>query len=69
MGAVKGWINLTPELTLKGQRELQVGQILMFDYEGSKTNIRIMRKYKGKVWGKEVQLYKPEEVGIKEKSK
>lgn len=58
------WINLTDDLTEKGKKELKVGQVMIFDYEGSKTYLKIMRKRKGKVWAKEIQMYRPEEVGI-----
>ena len=58
------WIDLTPELTLKGQEELKTGQILGFDFEGSKTWLRIMRKAKGKVWAKEIDTYTPDQVDI-----
>lgn len=61
------WIDLTPELTKKGQKELQVGQVLFFNFEGSETQLKIMRKHKGKVWAKEVYMYKPDEVGITDK--
>lgn len=55
------WLDITPDLTKKGQRELKVGQVLMFDYEGSAIHLKIMRKFKGKVWAKKVYLYTPEE--------
>jgi hypothetical protein len=61
------WIDLTPDLTEEGQQRLNVGEVLIFNYEGSKTNIRIMRKYKGKVWGKEVQLYRPDQITVEDK--
>lgn len=61
------WIDLTPDLTEKGLKELMVGQVLMFRYEGSETHLKIMRKHKGKVWAKETYLYRPEEVKIVDK--
>lgn len=48
------WIDLTSELTKEGIKNLKVTDVLFFDYEGSKTYIKIMRKSKGKVWGKEL---------------
>lgn len=61
------WIDLTPELTIKGQKELKTGQILGFDFEGSKTWLRIMRKAKGKIWAKEIDTYTPDQVDIVDK--
>lgn len=61
------WIDLTPDLTEEGQQRVNIGEILVFDYEGSKTCIKIMRKFKGKVWGKEVQLYRPDQVEVTDK--
>ncbi len=46
------WINLTEDLTTEGIKKLQVNHVMMFDYEGSPVYIKIMRKQKGKVWGK-----------------
>jgi len=46
------WEDITPDLTKKGQRELKVGQVLIFDYEGSPIHLKIMRKSHGKVWAK-----------------
>ena len=61
------WVDFTNDLTKKGQRELKVGQVLMFNFEGSETHLKIMRKKNGKVWVKEVYLYKPEEVQVRDK--
>lgn len=58
------WIDLTPELTEEGQQRVNVGEVLIFNYEGSKTMLKIMRKHKGKVWAKEIWLYRPDQVGI-----
>lgn len=55
------WIDLTPDLTKKGQQTLRVGQVLIFDFEGSPIHLKIMRKFKGKVWAKKAYLYSPEE--------
>ncbi len=58
------WIDMTPDLTEKGLKELQVGQVMIFEFEGSKTYLKIMRKHKGKVWAKEIQLYRPDQIDI-----
>jgi hypothetical protein len=55
------WEDITDVLTKKGQKELKIGQILMFDYEGSPIHLKIMRKFKGKVWAKKTYAYTPEE--------
>lgn len=60
------WIDLTDDLTLTG-RSIPVGRVLIFDKDGVETHIKIMRKRNGKVWGKIVYMYKPEEVGVKDK--
>ena len=51
------WYDLTPDLTKEGQRKLKVGQVLLFE----KIHLKIMRKYKGKVWAKENYLTSVEE--------
>ena len=61
------WHDITDILTPKGIKNLKVGQVLLFEFEGSETQIKIMRKQKGKVWAKEVYLYKEDEVFIKDK--
>lgn len=61
------WVDLTKDLTKKGREELKTGQILGFDFEGSKTWLRIVRKSKGKVWAKEIETFRPEEVDIVDK--
>ena len=62
------WLDLTPELTKEGQAKLKVGQILIFNKDGQPIHIKIMRKHKGKVWGKYTYIYLPEEVDITEKN-
>ena len=61
------WQDISDILTVKGKKNLQVGQVLIFDYEGSPIHLKIMRKYKGKVWAKEIYLYKLSEVEIVDK--
>lgn len=68
------WADISDVLTDKGLEVLKagekdklpfkIGQLLIFDYEGSKTKLKIMRmdKRSGKVWGKEIILHKPEDL-------
>lgn len=63
------WLDLTPELTKKGQDRLSVGQILIFEKDGEPIHIKVMRKHKGKVWGKYTYIYLPEEVDVEDKVK
>ncbi len=68
MGAtMTKWEDITDMLTPKGIKELSVGRTLTFDYEGSRTTLKIMRKSKGKVWAKQITLHKPEDVKIVDK--
>lgn len=55
------WLDITQDLTKEGQQKLNVGEVLIFDYEGSPIHLKIMRKAKGKVWAKRNYLYTPEE--------
>ena len=58
------WLNLTNDLTKKAIREFKVGQVLIFDFEGSPVHIKIMAKKDGKIWGKRLDSAKfltPEE--------
>lgn len=71
------WVDLTDLLTEQGIEAMKagkdiginVGQILKFDYEGSGTNFKVMRldRKRGKLWGREVELYKPEDVEVVDK--
>lgn len=63
------WIDMTNELTPFAIQSLEIGQVLMYEYEGSPLHIKIMRKKNGKVWGKQlkVRLMKPDEVQWKDK--
>lgn len=56
------WIDITQDLNKKGRKELKVGQVLIFDFEGSPVHLKIMRKFKGKVWAKKNYLYRTDEV-------
>ena len=58
------WLNLTNDLTAEGKKKLKVGQVMMFDFEGSPVYLKIMRKVRGKVYAKRLDPNKfllPEE--------
>ena len=61
-------MEITKDLNSKGIRELKVGQVLMFD-DGSEfgLQLKITCKRLGRVWAKQVYLYKQEEVFAKDK--
>lgn len=61
------WEDMTDTLTDWAKENLKVGQVLIFDFEGSSVHIKIMRKYKGKVWGKRTYLPLADEVEVKDK--
>ena len=71
------WVDITDLLTEKGVEALKagkdiglkVGQVLRFDFEGSGTNVRLMQldQRHGKLWGKEVQLYREDEFKVVDK--
>jgi hypothetical protein len=46
------YLNITKDLTRAGRRQLKLGQILIFDYEGSPVYLKIMRKTRAGVWAK-----------------
>lgn len=56
------WVDISSELTDKGKQELQTGQVLIFNFEGSPIHLKIVRKSRGKVWAKRVRLYSHEEI-------
>lgn len=62
------WEDITDILTDKGKAELQVGQVLKFDYEGSPLWLKIVRKRGGKVWAKKTELYTADELGPSEQA-
>ena len=61
------WLDLSEDLTEEGQQRVNVGQVLIFKQNDVKTYLKIMRKHKGKVWAKEIYLYRPDQIGIEEK--
>ena len=56
-------------ITEEGSKNLKTGQILMFDYEGSRNDYKIMRIKDGKVWAKKVRTYAPDEVEVTDEKK
>lgn len=58
----QSWEDITDILTIEGIERLKVGQVLIFDFEGSPIHLKIMRKRKGKVWAKRIHLYTEEEM-------
>lgn len=62
------WLELTNDLTPKAIKGLKVGQVLMFDFEGSPNYLKIMRKQRGKIWAKRLnseKFLRPEEADEK----
>jgi hypothetical protein len=55
------WENITDILTEDGAEKIEVGQVLIFNYEGSPLHLKIMRKRLGKVWAEKTHLYNQEE--------
>lgn len=58
------FLNITEDLSPKGRKKVKVGQVLMFDYEGSPIYLKIMQKGGGKVFAKRLDPNKfltPEE--------
>jgi hypothetical protein len=55
------WEDITDILTEDGAEKIQVGQVLIFDYEGSPVHLKVVRKRFGKVWAKKMHLYTQEE--------
>lgn len=62
------WIDISDELTPKGHTALRVGQVLMFDFEGSRLELKIMRKHNKKVWAKQITTHHPDEVVVTQKN-
>ena len=52
------WMDVTKDLPI----DVKVGQVLVYDFEGSPIHLKIMRKSKGKVWAKYTHLYTEEEM-------
>lgn len=56
-GSMSEWLDVTDDLPI----DVEVGQVLIFDFEGSPIHLKIRRKYKGKIWATKTRLYTPEE--------
>ena len=65
MSVPSEWIDLTPELTEQGIAKLKKGQVLVFDFEGSRNEFRIVQIKDGKVWVKPVTLMSMDEAEAK----
>jgi len=62
------WIDLTPELSKEGRKRMNVGEVLFFgEPKPDGTQLKIMRKHKGKVWAQQVYMYRPGEVFVEDK--
>lgn len=48
------WFDITEDLSAKGKRKIKVGQVLIFDYEGSPVYLKIMSKSDGRVKAKKL---------------
>jgi hypothetical protein len=59
------WERIDDVLNAKGKRNLKIGQVLMFDNDGIPIHLKIMRKFKGKVWAKHTHLYTEAELSSK----
>jgi hypothetical protein len=44
--------------------KVKTGQVLVFEFEGTRTCLKIMRKSGDKVWAKHIDLVKPEDVEV-----
>lgn len=53
---------ITDVLTPEGIARLKVGQVLMFDYEGSRNELKISRIKHGRVWARPIQTVLPNQV-------
>ncbi len=56
------WENITDILTEDGAEKIKVGQVLIFNFEGSPLHLKVMRKRNGKVWAKKTHLYTRDEM-------
>ncbi len=57
------WERIDDVLTTKGINRLRVGQVLMFNYEGSRNDLLIMKITKSyHVWAKRITTHDPSQV-------
>lgn len=61
MAKQSNWEDITDILTEDGAEKIRVGQVLIFDYEGSPVHLKVVRKRLGKVWAEKTHLYTQEE--------
>lgn len=59
------WQEITDVLTPEGVKKLKLRQVLVFDYEGSRNEYRVVKIKDGRVWVKPVTLYTPGEADDK----
>ena len=57
------WEDISDILNPNGLEKLKVGQVMLFQFEGSPIHLKVMRKAYGKVWVKRTHLYTEEELG------
>ena len=43
------YLNITNDLSLKGRKKVKVGELLIFNFEGSPIYLEVMSKTKGKI--------------------
>ena len=56
------WEDISKIMTPEGAKKLKVGQLMVFNYEGSRNEYIVKRKTKdGKIWVKQTQTYTPKE--------
>lgn len=58
------WIEIGSEFTPEGLAKLKAGQVLVYEFEGSKTELKIMRinKKSHKLFAVETKLYTDKEM-------
>jgi hypothetical protein len=61
MSVPSEWENMTDIFKPEAIEKLNEGEILSFDYEGSRNDYRIVQIKNGEVWGKKVTTYTPDE--------
>lgn len=65
MGWPKYWERIDDILTPGGIAKLQIGQVLMFNFEGSRNDLKVMKITKtGAVWAKRITTYDPDDVTV-----
>lgn len=46
------YLNITADLTAEGRKKVKVGQLLIFNFEGSPVYLEVMRKSAGQVFAR-----------------